>query len=177
MGTKSEGADIIWRASTLFLPSFKQCHTGFFWGYLKKNWVGPKRRPARSLKHLDWHTLCFLTQGRSISQGIRLRRLLSGKKISWFKFPSTFVSVALRCLLSSTQPQGSRCPFPADISVPTVVSCTPSTEPPFSFHSLGPGSKRASKFLQTLTDLPVVLHVLNNSHGEGDRGNQGKCQG
>lgn len=78
------------------------------------------------------------------------------------------MSVALCCLLSSSQPQGSQCPFPADISVPTVVSCTPSTEPPFSFHSLGSGSKRASEFLQTLTDLPVVLHVLNNSPGEGE---------
>lgn len=133
-----------------FYPSsyfILECHAGFFWRCLKKNWVGPKGRPARSLKHLDWQTLCFLTQDRYISQSIRLRRLLSGKKISWFKFPLTFVSVALCCLRSSMQPQGSWCPFPADISVPTVVSCTLSTEPPFSFHSLGSGSQRASKFL------------------------------
>lgn len=136
MGTKIEEADIIWSVSTFFfLIPFQLCHVGFFWGCLKKNWVGPKGRPARSLKHLDWRTLCFLMQDRSISQGIRLRRLLSGEKISWFKFPFTFVSVALCCLLSSMQPQGSCCPFPADISVPTVVSCTPSTELPFSFQS------------------------------------------
>lgn len=168
MGTKIEEADIIWSVTTLFLISFQQCHTGFFWGYLKKNWVGTKGRWARSLKHL-----CFLMQGRSISQGIRLKRLLSGKKISWLKFPFTFVPVAFCCLLSSMQPQGSRCPFPADISVPTVVSCTPSTELPFSFHNLGSGSKRASSFLQTLTDLPLALH-LNSSQGKAGEGKGGR---
>lgn len=56
--------------------------------------------------------------------------------------------------------------------MPTVVSCTPSTEPPFSFHSLGSGSKRASKFLQTLTDLPLALNLLNNSQGEAGTGRE-----
>lgn len=75
---------------------------------------------------------------------------------------------------------GSRCPFPADISLPTVESCTPSTEPPFSLPGLGSGSKRASKFPQTLTDLPPPVLVLNNSQGERGgvgTGRQGKCQG
>lgn len=71
---------------------------------------GTQGPPARTLQHLDWLSFCFLIQARSPSQSIRLRCLLSGKqkKISWFKFPFRFVSVALRRrLLSSVQPRGS----------------------------------------------------------------------
>lgn len=151
------------------LTSFQQRCPNCFLGRLKETWVGPKGRPARSWKHLGWSVLCFLMQARSTSQGIRLRRLLSGKKISWFKFPFTFVSVALCRLLSSPQPQGSRCPSPADIRMPTAVSCTPSTEPPFSL-------PRAAKFPQTLTDLPETPGVPDGSGGER-AGSYGKCQG
>lgn len=126
-----------WNMGSVYaFSSSANCHAGFFWGIWGNNWVGPKGRPARSLKHLDGQTLCFLRLVLSISQDIRLRRLLSGKKrkkkISWFKFPFTFVSVALCCLLSSMQPQGSPCPFPTDSSLPSLVSCSASTELPFS---------------------------------------------
>lgn len=174
--TKPRRAAATRRLCTLF-TSLRECCADF-WGRLKKTWVGPKGRPARNWEHLGWHVLCFLMQARSTSQGIRLRRLLSGKKISRFKFPFTFVSVALCCLLSSPQPQGSRCPFPADICMPSVVSCTPSTEPPFSPHRLGSGSQRAAGFpkpWQSFLELWVCCAV--QLPGAGGSGSCGKCQG
>lgn len=95
------------RQETVNLPHFssaKQAAAGEVTG--KTGW-DPKGDLPGCLKHLDWCILCFLPQDRSVSQGIRLRRLLAGKQISWFKFPSTFVSLGAPLVSSLVRSLGA----------------------------------------------------------------------